>query len=79
MPCAWKVETRTFLSDAAVRLKNGSCKMMTLPMRRSADVLVGMDGNTHRRREGPPRKSIGDGLRFIAYASESAPTLPCRP
>jgi hypothetical protein len=29
-------------SDAAARLKNGSFKMMTLPMRRSADVPVGI-------------------------------------
>ena len=77
MPCAWKVETVTLHLDAAARLKNGSCKMMTLPMRRSADVPVGMDENINRWLVGPPRKSIGDGLRLVAYASESAPTLPC--
>lgn len=38
---------------------------------------VGMDGNIPRRLAGPLRKSVGDGLWFVAYASESAPTLPC--
>ena len=62
-------------SDAAARLKNGSCKMMTLPMRRSADVLVGRCGDIQRRLAGPARKSVGEGLRLVAYASERAPTL----
>lgn len=66
-PVACTVETVMLPSDADARLKKGSCKMMTLPMRRSADVLVGMAGNIHRRLAGPPRKSVGDG----------APTLPC--
>jgi hypothetical protein len=30
--------------------------MMTLPMSRSADVLVGMDGNIHRQLAGPSAK-----------------------
>jgi hypothetical protein len=50
MPCAWKVETVTLHLDAAARLKKGSCKMMTLPMRRSADVPVGMCGDKLRQR-----------------------------
>jgi hypothetical protein len=37
---------------------------MTLPMRWSADVPVGMEGNIHRRLAGPPQKSVGDGLRL---------------
>ena len=35
------VETTMLLSDAAARLKNGLCKMMTLPMRWSPDITVG--------------------------------------
>jgi hypothetical protein len=46
-------------------------------MRRSADVPVGMEGNIHRRLAGPQQKSVGDGLRLVVYASESAPTQHC--
>ena len=51
-------------SDAAARLKKGSCKMMTLPMRPSAEVLVGMAGNIRRRQAGTPRKSVSAGLNL---------------
>ncbi len=59
-PRACTVETTMLPSDAAAlrpgglraggRLKNGSCKMMTLPMRRSAAVPVGMCGDKLRQR-----------------------------
>ena len=61
---AWTVETVMLPSDAAARLKKGSCKMMTLPMRPSAEVLVGMAGNIRRRQAGTPRKSVSAGLNL---------------
>jgi hypothetical protein len=75
-PVACTVETVMLPSDADARLKKGSCKIITLPMHRSVDVLVGMARNIPRRLAGPPRKSVGDGLRLVAYASESARILP---
>ena len=49
-PDAWTVETVTLRSDAAARLKKGSCKVMTLPMRRSADGAPTLPCETSARR-----------------------------